>query len=110
MEEPQRNMAKYFLSEIEKNKIAEKGCRYISKAKWKPLELIDLGHFPEGENKIGDRGCQHICRGDWPQIRVVYTGNYFQIQDGCFIREAGCRSMTKFNRQFEYIGCYLCQN
>ena len=68
MGESQLNKPLYVMFKIGENRITEKGCKYISKAQWQRLQMINFSFFfsTSAGNKIGDRGCQHFFSGSWP--------------------------------------------
>ena len=45
MGKAQRNMAGYICGYVDNNEVGEKGCRHLSKATWRELEVIYLCHL-----------------------------------------------------------------
>lgn len=56
--------------------IKEKGCEYISKANWRYLTYINLGHkeINIGSNNIGDKGYEYISKANWISLDSIRLG------------------------------------
>ena len=56
------------------NKIGNKGCLYLSKARWYNLRRINLGkqdiEYLVG-NQIDAEGCSHLSKTYWPELETI---------------------------------------
>ncbi len=46
---------------LELNQIGNKGCEYLSQAKW-----LNLTHLNLTSNNIMGEGVKHLCKSNWP--------------------------------------------
>ncbi len=59
---------------IDYNRIGDEGCKLISQANWKNLQLIQLIR-----NDISDDGFEYLSKAEWPELKVFNIGYYYFI-------------------------------
>jgi hypothetical protein len=54
------------LDKLERNRIDDIGCKFLSKAKWPLLKRINLSY-----NRFGNEGCIHLSKVSWTKLKLI---------------------------------------